>query len=57
MTGPSSSRLFVVSYFAAGTGTFAISFRTVFDGWAPFLIHASIFARSSATVGGSVSGL
>jgi hypothetical protein len=39
------------------SGAFAISLRTVFDGWAPFLIHASTFARSIDTVGGSVSGL
>jgi hypothetical protein len=38
-------------------GAFAISLRTVFDGWAPFLIHSSTFARSIDTVGGSVSGL
>jgi hypothetical protein len=38
-------------------GAFAISFRTVFDGWAPFLIHSSTFARSIDTVGGWVSGL
>src|SRR5258705_116880 len=38
-------------------GAFAISLRTVFDGWAPFLIHASTFARSIDTVGGWVSGL
>jgi len=57
----------VPSYFFAGAltgvvagavaGAFAISLRTVFDGWAPFLIHASTFARSIDTVGGSVSGL
>jgi hypothetical protein len=41
----------------AVAGAFAISLRTVFDGWAPFLIHASTFARSIDTVGGSVSGL
>src|SRR2546426_262058 len=57
MSGHSRAGSPVVSYFGAGTGTFAISFRTVFDGWAPFLIHASTFARSIATVGGSVSGL
>jgi len=39
------------------TGAFAMSLRTVFDGCAPFLIHASTFARSIDTVGGSVSGL
>jgi hypothetical protein len=51
-------------YFFAGAlavvvvfGAFAISFRTVFDGWAPFLIHSSTFARSIDTVGGWVSGL
>lgn len=57
----------MTSYFFAGAltgmvagavaGAFAISLRTVFDGWAPFLIHASTFARSIDTVGGSVSGL
>lgn len=41
----------------AVAGAFKISLRTVFDGWAPFLIHASTFARSIDTVGGSVSGL
>ena len=51
-------------YFFAGalavvvvSGAFAISLRTVFEGWAPFLIQASTFARSIDTVGGSVSGL
>jgi hypothetical protein len=50
-------------YFFAGAlaivvfGAFAISLRTVFDGWAPFLIHSSTFARSIDTVGGWVSGL
>ena len=55
------------SYFFAGAlagmvagavaGAFAISLRTVFEGCAPFLIHASTFTRSIDTVGGSVSGL
>src|SRR5437773_1078660 len=37
--------------------TFARSFRTVFEGWAPLAIHAWTFARSIFTVGGCVSGL
>jgi hypothetical protein len=37
-------------------GAFAISLRTVLDGWAPW-IHASTFARSIDTVGGWASGL
>jgi hypothetical protein len=57
----------VPSYFFAGAlagmvagavaGAFAISLRTVFEGCAPFLIHASTFTRSIDTVGGSVIGL
>src|SRR2546428_786726 len=34
--------------------TFARSFRTVFEGWAPLAIHAWTFARSIFTVGGCV---
>ena len=55
--GPGRPRGLYFAAGTAGTGAFAISFRTVFDGCAPLLIHASTFARSICTVGGSVSGL
>ena len=43
--------------YAVGLGDSAISLRTVLDGCAPLLIHASAFARSMLTCGGSVTGL
>ena len=42
---------------AQASFTLAISFFTVFDGWAPLAIHAWAFIRSIFTVGGEVSGL
>src|SRR3972149_6014138 len=54
LADPGEALRHVPAYFAR---VFARSFRTVFDGCAPFLIHASAFARSIDTVGGWVRGL